>query len=100
MKIDAHHRSCSLYANTHTRWHVHAQFLDFGDVETYEWADQLVTFSNANTLLPVVFQAPKSSPYFDIQPDTGLIHGGHEQQVCACPCLCVMCAYTRPVRPP
>jgi len=56
-------------------------FLDFGDVPTYGWADQLVTFSNTNPLLPVVFDARKASPYFDIQPNHGLIHGGKEQQV-------------------
>ncbi|KAF5834411.1 flagellar associated protein [Dunaliella salina] len=55
--------------------------LDFGDVPTYGWADQLVTFSNINPLLPVVFDARKASPYFDIQPNQGLIHGGKEQQV-------------------
>lgn len=66
---------------TQTRTITQAQFLEFGDVATYAWADQLVTLSNANTLLPIVFNAAKTSPYFDIQPSSGLIHAGQQQQV-------------------
>lgn len=59
-----------------------AQFLDFGDVATHGWADQLVTFANTNTLLPVAFEVCKDqAPYFHIQPSHGLIHAGQEQQV-------------------
>ena len=55
--------------------------LDFSDVKTNEYADQLILAINTNPLLQVIFQADKKTPYFTLEPSSGTILGGQDQQL-------------------
>ncbi|PNW70067.1 hypothetical protein CHLRE_17g704300v5 [Chlamydomonas reinhardtii] len=53
----------------------------FGDVPTYAWADQLLTITNTNTLMPARYQMVKSTPYFAVEPSSGTVLPGGNVQV-------------------
>lgn len=42
--------------------------LHFGQVNAYEWADQLVEVTNQNAELPAQLMIDKGSPYFYVEP--------------------------------
>ncbi|GAX74871.1 hypothetical protein CEUSTIGMA_g2317.t1 [Chlamydomonas eustigma] len=55
--------------------------LEFGDVLSNAYADQLVMAVNTNSLLGLKFKVEKPSPYFDVQPSSGTILGEQDKQL-------------------
>lgn len=55
--------------------------LHFGEVPTYDWADQLLTVTNRNSELPIDFRIPKRSPYYSCEPSRGLLLPGQSATV-------------------
>ncbi|KAG2493472.1 hypothetical protein HYH03_008289 [Edaphochlamys debaryana] len=55
--------------------------LQFGDVPTHGWADQLLTLSNTNTVMTARFQMVKATPYFSVEPASGSVLPGGSVQV-------------------
>lgn len=55
--------------------------LDFSDIKTNDYADQLILAVNTNPLLHVTYQADRKTPYFTLEPSSGTILGGQDMQL-------------------
>ena len=65
------HQGAHLTLNTTHSRSRHAQALEFGDVPSHAWADQIVTLHNTSSMLPVTFEVQGAPSYFKVQPSAG-----------------------------